>query len=324
MQGNARAPRRVGACQHVNGRCRHSGRPGKGTPRAAAPVIPHAPRATQDGASRPALQFRTSWSCGRSARRARRRGPRPPDASRLDQGGTATSLAASVGSTPVSPHLAARRATRWHAAAARVAVQRLRGAQMRPKKNKTKLRPPQRLRRGQVVPRHSRQGKPARSARCRRRRKEEKKEKEKSGNRAPGRGGTGRWALDGVKSGAVVAGVRRSSSVVACGQRHRHPREAAWAAGAGWCAAEGRRGKKKRSCAPGRGGAAADGHRSGSSAPGGHRAARAAPRRRRCPPHRAPGWPRPGCDGLGSAGVWRSQWGARNEGGARIMPLCMW
>jgi hypothetical protein len=104
MQGYARAPRRMGACQRVHERCRHSGRPLKGTPRAAAPVIPHPPRATQDGASRPALQFRTSWSCGRRARRARRRGPRPPDASRLYQWGTTTGLAASVGSTPASPH----------------------------------------------------------------------------------------------------------------------------------------------------------------------------------------------------------------------------
>jgi hypothetical protein len=71
MQGNARVPRRVGGCQHVNERCRHSGRPLKGPPRAAALVLPHPPHATQDGASRPALQFRTSWSCSRILERTK-------------------------------------------------------------------------------------------------------------------------------------------------------------------------------------------------------------------------------------------------------------
>jgi hypothetical protein len=104
-RGTLGPPKSGGLSTNVKERCRHSGRPGKGTtPGAAAPVIPHPPRATQDGASRPALQFRTSWSCGRRARRARRRGPRPPDASRLYQWGTTTGLAASVGSTPASPH----------------------------------------------------------------------------------------------------------------------------------------------------------------------------------------------------------------------------
>jgi hypothetical protein len=78
--------------------------PPQGPPKGRRPCPSHPPHANKDGASCPALQFRTSWSCGRRARRARRREPRPPDASRLDQRGTATSLAASVGSTPASSH----------------------------------------------------------------------------------------------------------------------------------------------------------------------------------------------------------------------------